>query len=284
MKELYSQLQIEGNPSTAYHPETDGQTEQINAWVEQYLQLYVNHHQTDWSEWLSIAEFAHNQTTSSATNFSPFILNYGQQPRSSYAQKLKHRNPAASEFIEEMKSTQQVAKSALKMAAYDMKRFHDQKVRPLVKYQPGDLILLEATNIHTERPSKKLNDKHYGPFQIIKKEGLASYHLKLDKTWHNIHPVFHECLLHPYHSGEFLLQQTKPPLPPEIISGVEEAEIEYVIDSKRVRNTIHYLIHWKGFPRKENKWIPVKELTNTQGAIKNFHQQNPDAPRLAIII
>ena len=125
MKELYSQLQIEGNPSTAYHPETDGQAERVNAWVEQYLRLYVNHRQTDWSEWLSIAEFAHNQTTSSATNFSPFILNYGQQPRSGYTQKPKHQNPAASEFIEEMKSTQQVAKSALKMAAYDMKRFHN---------------------------------------------------------------------------------------------------------------------------------------------------------------
>ena len=48
-----------------------------------------------------------------------------------------------SEFIEEMKSTQQIAKSALKMAAYDMKRFHDQKVHPPVEYQPGDLVLLE---------------------------------------------------------------------------------------------------------------------------------------------
>ena len=159
MKELYFQLQIEGNPSTAYHPETDGQTEWVNAWVEQYLRLYVNHRQTNWLEWLSIAEFAHNQTTSSATNFSLFILNYGQQPRSGYAQKPKHRNPVVSEFIEEMKSTQQVAKSALKMAAYDMKRFHDRKIRPPVEYQPGDLVLLEATNICTEQPSKKLDDK-----------------------------------------------------------------------------------------------------------------------------
>ena len=143
-------MQIEGNPSTAYHPETDGQTEWVNAWVEQYLQLYVNHQQTDWSEWLSIAKFAHNQTTSLATNFSLFILNYGQQPRSRYAQMLKHRNPMALEFIEEMKSNQQVAKSALKMAAYDMKHFHDRKVCPPVKYQPGDLVLLEATNIRTK--------------------------------------------------------------------------------------------------------------------------------------
>ena len=152
------------------------------------------------------------------------------------------------------------------------------------QYQPGDLVLLEATNIHTERPSKKLDDKRYGPFQIIKKEGLASYRLKLDRTWHNIHPVFHECLLHPYHSGEFPSQQIKPPPPPEIISSVEEAEVEYIIDSKHVGNTIHYLIHWKGFPRKENKWIPAKELTNAQGAIKDFHRQNSDAPRLAIVI
>ena len=62
MKELYSQLQIEGNPSTTYHPETDRQTERINAWVEQYLCIYINHWQSDWVKWLSIAEFAYNQT------------------------------------------------------------------------------------------------------------------------------------------------------------------------------------------------------------------------------
>ena len=121
MKELYSQLQIEGNPSTTYHPETNGQTKRINAWVEQYLCIYINHRQSDWVEWLSIAEFTHNQTSSSATTFSPFLLNYGQQPRSGFAQKGKERNPVASEFVEEMKSTQQIAKSTLKMASYDMK-------------------------------------------------------------------------------------------------------------------------------------------------------------------
>ena len=82
-----------------------------------------------------------------------------------------------------MKTTQQIAKSALKMASYNIKQFHDHKVRPPVEYQPGDLVLLKATNIKTEQPSKKLDNKYYGPFQVIKKEGLASYHLKLDKSW-----------------------------------------------------------------------------------------------------
>ena len=106
MKELYSQLQIEGNPSTAYHPETDGQTERVNAWVEQYLCIYINYRQLDWVEWLSITEFAHNQTSSSATIFSLFLLNYRRQPWSGFIQKGKERNPAANEFVEEMKSTQ----------------------------------------------------------------------------------------------------------------------------------------------------------------------------------
>ena len=164
-----------------------------------------------------------------------------------------------------------------------MKRFHNHKVWPPVEYKPGDLVLLEATNIKTEWPSKKLNDKRYGPFKIIKK-GLTLYCLKLDKLWHQIHPIFHECLLHPYHQGNFPSQKQTLPPPPEIISSVEEAEVEYVIDSKHIGNTIHYLIHWKGFPHKENEWIPVKELANAQTVIKDFHWSNPDAPWLAIKI
>ena len=170
------------------------------------------------------------------------------------------------------------------MASYDMKRFHDQKVQPPVEYKPGDLVLPEATNIKTEQLLKKLDNKWYGLFKVIKKEGLASYRLKLDKSWHQIHPVFHECLLYPYHQGDFPSQKQSLPPPPEIVSGVEEAEVEYVIDSKCMGNTIHYLIHWKGFPHKENKWIPVKELANAQTVIKEFHHSNPDAPRLAIKI
>ena len=164
MKELYAQLQIKDNSSTAYHPYTDGQTEKINAWVKQYLHIYINHCQTDWVNWLSIVKFAHNQILTSAIKFSPFLLNYGQQPQFSFALKGKERNLAASEFVEEMKNTQQITKSTLKMVLYDIKWFHDHKVCPPIEYKPGDLVLLEATNIKTEQPSKKVDNKCYGPF------------------------------------------------------------------------------------------------------------------------
>jgi len=79
MEALYTLLKIEGNPSTAYHPQTDRQTERYNTTVEQYLRLYTNHPQNDWVEWLVLAEFAHNQKPTSSSGYSLFMLNFSQQ-------------------------------------------------------------------------------------------------------------------------------------------------------------------------------------------------------------
>ncbi len=77
MQDLYNLLQIKSNTSTAFHPQTDRQTEWVNQEVEKYLCLFVNHLQDDWVEWLSLASFAHNNCTHSATGKSPFEVNYG---------------------------------------------------------------------------------------------------------------------------------------------------------------------------------------------------------------
>ena len=92
MDALYTLLKIEGNPSTAYHPQTDGQTERYNATVEQYLRLYTNHPRNDWVEWLALAEFAHNQNTT-VSGYSPFMLNFGQQPniRGEHCKTIRQR-------------------------------------------------------------------------------------------------------------------------------------------------------------------------------------------------
>jgi hypothetical protein len=78
MRVLLKLLGIRGNPSTAYHPQTDGQTAQMNQELEQYLRIYVNYQQDDWSEWLSLAEFAYNNQEHSVTKCSPFFANYGR--------------------------------------------------------------------------------------------------------------------------------------------------------------------------------------------------------------
>ena len=68
------------SPSTAYHPQTDGQTERVNQEIEQFLWLFVNHRQDDWSEWLPLAEFSYNNRFHAATCHTPFELDAGQHP------------------------------------------------------------------------------------------------------------------------------------------------------------------------------------------------------------
>ncbi len=93
MKDLYDLLQIKANASTAYHPQTDGQTERVNQEVEKYLRIFVNHLQDDWVEWLSLAAFAHNNRVHSATGKKPpSRLTTAITLKSSLAPNPRHRS------------------------------------------------------------------------------------------------------------------------------------------------------------------------------------------------
>ena len=277
MEALYTLLKIEGNLLTAYHPQTDRQTERFNVLVEQYLRLYTNHPQNDWVEWLALAEFAHNQKTS-VTGFSLFMLNYGQQPNIHREHRKQVWSESAKEFSDMMKGTFQLAKESLNHMASDMKKYYDQKARLEKEYQKGEQVLLKGTNIRSDRPSKKLDDKWFGPFKILEKVGKSAYKLKLDPKWRRVHPVFHESILHPYSPPSFPSQKKAPPPPPDLIQGVEEQEIEEILASWDRRGNIEYLMAWKGFPSEKNKWIITSKLTNAEEAVKDFHQTHPTVP------
>ena len=77
MKELYKLLSITANFTTAYHPQTNGQSERTNQEIEQYLRLFINFHQSNWDEWLLLAEFAYNDRVHSATKVTPFYADNG---------------------------------------------------------------------------------------------------------------------------------------------------------------------------------------------------------------
>ena len=72
---------ITQNLSTSFHPQTDGQTERVNAIPQQYLQGYINDQQDNWTEILTMAEFAYNNTVLATTGITPFFALYGQHPR-----------------------------------------------------------------------------------------------------------------------------------------------------------------------------------------------------------
>jgi len=91
MKELYRLLGIEAATSTAYHPQTDGQTEQVNQELEQYLQIFVGERQDDWYTLLPLVEFSYNNHIHSSTQQTPFLLDTGRHPRMGF-EPLKRYN------------------------------------------------------------------------------------------------------------------------------------------------------------------------------------------------
>jgi len=117
---------IQANLSTAYHPQTDGQMERINQEIEQYLRLFVNYCQDDWTEWLALAEFNYNDKVQSSTGYSPFFLKYRQHPRKDLEPHSTARTESAEVFASRMKNLTKDATAALARAAKDMKRYYDK--------------------------------------------------------------------------------------------------------------------------------------------------------------
>jgi len=134
IKQLYSRLEIERNPSTVYHPQTDGQIKQVNQKLEQYLQLYCNHRQNDWAEWLLIAEFSYNNWIYSSTEQSPFMVNLGRHPNTGKNINLSTENSLGTEqFLKTIKEIRNEVESALKKTNETMKRKWDLKRKPEVE-------------------------------------------------------------------------------------------------------------------------------------------------------
>jgi len=113
IKELNNLLGIQTKLSTAYHPQTDGQTERVNQELEQYLRVFIDHRQEQWPDWLGTAEFAYNNKIHAATKVSPFKVNYSQDPRMGFEGRRKEKYKAAGKFVEKMKKIQEEAKVAL---------------------------------------------------------------------------------------------------------------------------------------------------------------------------
>ena len=121
------------------------------------------------------------------------------------------------------------------MANKKTKHNWDKNARKPHEYSPGDLVYIEATNIKTGRPSRKLDDKHFGPFKVVKKIGLSAYEIKLPPSWKGKTPNFNETYLTPYHDPQFAQQKKPPPPPPIELEGQgTQYEIEEILDVVRL--------------------------------------------------
>jgi len=116
MWELNEMLGIKSKLSTAFYPQTNGQTERINQELEQYLRMFIDHRQEQWLEWLGTAKFIYNNKAHLSTRTLPFKANYRQDPRMRFEGRKKGKYVGAEKFVEKIKEIQEEAKVVLKKA------------------------------------------------------------------------------------------------------------------------------------------------------------------------
>ncbi|QRV87030.1 Retrotransposable element Tf2 protein [Ceratobasidium sp. AG-Ba] len=275
LKQLHKRLDIKPSFSTAYHPQTDGQTERLNQVVELYLRHYVSHRQDDWVGLLPLAEFAYNNGTNASTGKTPFFANYGFHPKFAVGDKEGQGLMIADDHAEWLQKGYDELKAALTVSQERMKEYYDRKHRAPENIKVGDHVWLDNRNIQSQRPACKLSAKRIGPFKVLAKIGKHAFKLELPHTL-KIHPVFPIALLSLKKEDPYGREPPQPP--PEVTpEGDIEYEVEQVQDSRRHRGKIQYYVKWLGY--NEWTWEPYEHLTNAKEMIADFHRRHPNALR-----
>jgi hypothetical protein len=160
------------------------------------------------------------------------------------------------------------------MAQGKTKENYDKKHEEEPDLKEGDKVWLDAKNVTTTAPSKKLADKRLGPFKISKKLSPLTFELEMPTKYGRIHNVFHINLLHPYKEDKIEGRKATRP-PPIEIEGEEEYEVEKILDGRMAGKKKTYYVKWKGWEEVHNTWEPIDNLGNAQEAINHFHNKNP---------
>jgi RNase H-like domain found in reverse transcriptase/Reverse transcriptase (RNA-dependent DNA polymerase)/Integrase zinc binding domain/Retroviral aspartyl protease/Chromo (CHRromatin Organisation MOdifier) domain/DNA N-6-adenine-methyltransferase (Dam) len=272
---LFKRLGTTLAPSTAYHPQTDGQTKRTNRTLEQILRAYVHPLHDDWPSHLPLVEFVYNNSIQTSTTVSPFFANYGFKPFTPADVALASSEPPSSspsgqDLLSRIRDTQTLVAAQLQLAQARMKAYADASRRELA-FQVGDLVKLNTKNIKIAgQLTRKFKDRFIGPFPVEAVVSAVSYKLTLPAAI-KIHPVFHVSLLNPWNEDAehpAHIQPDRPvPFASDEIRGDDVFTVDAIVDVKigldpsNRGKTLLFLVHWLGYPPSEATWEPYRHVS-----------------------
>ena len=289
---LWTQLGTKLAMSTAYHPQTDGQTERANRTLEEMLRAYVNFQHTDWDEHLSHLEIAYNNSKQASTGYTPFYLNSGQEIHLPIDEAIKPArvsvNPEAAGRIQRLHNDIQHARGHIAKAQQRQAHHADQHRRD-VSFKVGDKVLLSTDHLRmiNIKGTPKFNANFIGPFAVKRVVGPNAYELDLPATM-QIHPVLNISRLKAYNDGSVAFPTRPAPhsRPPPVVSQEDgkqsdRFEVDRILASRQRRHRgrgggshMEYLVSWKGYGPWEATWEHETALDGAQQALADFQSHD----------
>jgi hypothetical protein len=259
--------------STAYHPQTDGQTERMNRTLEDILRHYVSFHHDDWDDHLTAAEIAINNSVSQSTGFSPYFLNYGRHPSFPVTSLLPASpNETVAETMRKMHENIEIARSGMAQAQARQQQYANSRRRDVV-FKEGEEVYLSTKNLPLREGIAKFTGKYTGPFKIIKVISPVAYKLAIPLDWkdNRLHDVFHISLLKRHIEATEFEDRPNDSRPEPLIELPPEGEyypeciLRQRISLYHPESTYEYLVKWKGCDDSENTWEPIQSFQDENG-------------------
>ena len=200
-KSLQRALGTECKFSTAFHPQTDGQTERLNQILEDMLRACALDFAGSWDEHLHLVEFAYNNSYQATIRMAPFEALYGRRCRSPvFWQEVGNQQLLGPELVQRTNEVVQKIRMRIQTAQSRQKSYADARRKDL-EFEVGDHMFLKVAPIRgVSRFGRrgKLSPRFIGPFEILERIGLVAYRLALPPALTAVHNVFHVSMLRKY--------------------------------------------------------------------------------------
>ncbi|XP_049325152.1 uncharacterized protein LOC125801734 [Astyanax mexicanus] len=185
--------------------------------------------------------------------------------------------PAVDDWMRRSEEVWEETHRRIETVLQRQKQQADRLRRETPLYSPGDRVWLSTRDFRQPDMHKKLSAKYIGPFKIIKRINEVTYRLDLPSHY-RVCPSFHVSLLKPVIPGP--LDETSlgaPPPPPVAMEGGPVYAVERLLDSRRRRGTLEYLVDWRGYGPEERSWVPATDVLDPL-MVEDFHRSHPSRP------